>query len=73
MIRVKNIAVKDIRPKLPVPKYSAEPTKRLAIPPKPLNKATNSGIEVIFTKEAADAPTKIPNTKPITNHSYEMI
>jgi hypothetical protein len=39
---------------------SAEPTKRLAMPPKPLNKATNSGIVVIFTIDAADAPTTAP-------------
>ena len=33
--------------------YSAEPTKRLAIPPNPLKTATISGIEVIFTLVAA--------------------
>ena len=33
--------------------YSAEPTRRLAIPPNPLKIATISGIEVIFTLVAA--------------------
>ena len=40
--------------------YSAEPTKRLAIPPNPLKIATISGIEVIFTLVAAKYPTMLP-------------
>ena len=52
-----------------MPRYSADPTSKLAIPPKPLNNATNSGIEVILTSEAAVAPTKIPNISPIASHS----
>ena len=58
-----------MRPKVFAPRYSAEPTSRLAIPPKPLKSATSSGIEVIFTSEAADAPTMTPRMSPAANHS----
>ena len=49
-------------------KNSAEPTSKLAIPPKPLNNATNSGIVVIFTKDAAEAPTIAPAISAIASH-----
>ena len=49
-------------------KNSADPTSKLAIPPKPLNKATSSGIVVIFTNEAAEAPTIAPAINAIESH-----
>ena len=53
--------------------YSATPTRRLAIPPKPLNNATNSGIEVIFTSEEAKTPTINPATSAASKYSYAII
>ena len=48
---------------------SATPTKRLAIPPKPLKRATNSGMEVIFTSEEARTPTISPPVRAISKYS----
>ena len=48
---------------------SATPTNRLAIPPKPLNKATNSGIEVILTSVEARTPTTNPPIKAMNKYS----
>ena len=48
---------------------SATPTNRLAIPPKPLNKATNSGIEVILTRDAAKTPTSKPPIRATNKYS----
>ena len=48
-----------------VPECSAaQPTNRLAIPPKPLNMATISGIAVMATRRAASAPITPPVTSP---------
>ena len=49
-------------------KNSADPTNKLAIPPNPLNKATNSGMVVIFTNDAAEAPTNAPAIKAMESH-----
>ena len=43
---------------------SDQPTNKLAKPPKPLKRATSSGIPVICTRLAAINPTKPPITKP---------
>ena len=59
---VRNIAPKKAGLSKAPDTYSAEPTKRLAIPPNPLKIATISGIEVIFTLVAAKKPTKLPAT-----------
>ena len=47
---------------------AAQPTNKLAIPPKPLNSATISGMAVICTKRAARPPIIAPTRKPITIH-----
>ena len=47
---------------------AAQPTSSEAMPPKPLNSATISGIEVILTSRAAAAPITPPAAKPITIH-----
>ena len=47
---------------------SADPTNKLAIPPNPLNRATNSGMVVIFTNDAAEAPTNAPAIKAMESH-----
>ncbi len=39
--------------------------KKVAKPPKPLNKATISGIDVIFTLRAIREPTTAPNAIPL--------
>ena len=44
------------------PNSAAQPTRRLAIPPEPLNSATISGIAVMATRREATAPTKVPAT-----------
>ena len=46
-------------------RYSDDPTRRLAIPPKPLKRATISGIAVIFTLVAAKNPISDPIQTPI--------
>ena len=38
--------------------------KKVAAPPKPLNKATISGIEVIFTRRAIAEPITAPKAMP---------
>ena len=48
---------------------AAQPTNKLARPPKPLNKATISGIEVIATFLETTAPTRAPTTKPTAINS----
>ena len=63
MRTVRNIAPRNAGLSKTPETYSAEPTKRLAIPPKPLKIATISGIEVIFTLVAAKKPTILPATK----------
>ena len=45
-------------------KYSAVPTSRLATPPKPLKRATISGIAVMATRRAATMPTIAPSATP---------
>ena len=41
-------------------KSAAAPTSKLAMPPEPLNNATISGIAVMATSRAANAPTTAP-------------
>ena len=44
--------------------YSDHAIRKVASPPKPLNKATISGIEVIFTFKAISEPTIAPRPIP---------
>ena len=48
---------------------AAQPTARLARPPKPLNSATISGIFVMATMRAASTPITVPITTPSAIHS----
>ena len=59
------IAIIETRLEVVKANNSAEATRRLDAPPKPFNKATNSGIDVIFILIAAIAPTAPPPIRPI--------
>ena len=60
-------------PVLILAKTSDSATNALAAPPKPLNIATNSGIPVISTLTAIQAPMTEPRTRPPTNSSQPII
>ena len=53
--------------------YSAQPTNKLANPPNPLKRATNSGIPVILTDFAVKIPINAPIRIQRTSHLYPRI
>ena len=72
-IKMASTTVKAVKVPISLPYRVPHPTKRLADPPDPLNRATISGIEVIATKRDASAPTTAPIRTPRAINSKATI